>query len=76
MENSGGAFNITGIEGIMTNFDLYNLGLQLEIITETVKKKGKGKSIVKRDSRLAELLTKSLDGQAITAVVICLSQSP
>lgn len=49
-------YNITGIEGILTNYDLYNLGIQLDLITENMRKKGKGKAIMKRDSRIAELL--------------------
>lgn len=47
---------MAGLEGILTNFDLYNLGMQLDIITDTIKKKGEGKAINKRDSRLSELL--------------------
>ena len=46
-------FNLAGIEGIVTNFDLYNLGMQLDLITETIRRKGEGKAITKRDSRLA-----------------------
>ena len=65
-----------GLEGICTNWDLYNLGMQLEIITESIRRHGKGKSIMKHDSRLPEILKQSLDGDALTSVVVCLSQSP
>lgn len=75
VDRDAGKLYTPGIEGMMTNWDLYQLGLQLDIITESLRQKGKGKSLVKHDSRLTEILLKSIDGEALTSVVFCLSQS-
>ena len=36
----------------MTNWDLYQLATQLELITESLKKHGQGRTLAKHDSRL------------------------
>ena len=69
-------FNLKGMEGICTNWDLYQLGMQLELISQSQRQRKHAQALMKKDSRLAMLLKKSLDGEALTSLVVCLSQAP
>ena len=75
IDRSSHQLNWTAMEGIMTNFDLYQFGMQLDIIAARIKA-GKHAAYDKKDSLLSMLLKKSLDGDALTSLVVCLSQAP
>eukprot|EP00090_Calanus_glacialis_P026124 TRINITY_DN40975_c0_g1_i1.p1 TRINITY_DN40975_c0_g1~~TRINITY_DN40975_c0_g1_i1.p1 ORF type:complete len:325 (-),score=65.73 TRINITY_DN40975_c0_g1_i1:7-954(-) len=65
--------SIASYEGLCTNWDLYHFGRTIEIAKEASKKGKKMRTV--RESILARVLAKTLDGEAITAMVITLSQS-
>ena len=60
-------------EGICTNFDLYQFGLSIDLAVEA-SRKGK-KPRANRDSILSKILWRTMDGEAITNMVVCVSQS-
>ena len=75
LENTGmeAKSSIASYEGLCTNWDLYHFGRTIEIAKEASKKGKKMRTV--RESILARVLAKTLDGEAITAMVITLSQS-
>ena len=65
--------SIAAYEGLCTNWDLHHFGRSIQLAMEA-SKKGKKVRVV-RESILARVLARTLDGEAITAMVVTLSQS-
>ena len=66
-----------GIEGFMTNFSLYQLSAAVRALVEA-RRKGRAKTFSYRAflGDLVPLLSESLSGAALTAVVVCVTQAP
>ena len=67
---------VDAMEGLMTNWDLYNFGRCIDLTVEA-KKKGKkpAKFMLTFPSMLAQVMTKVISGNSFLTMVVCLSQS-
>lgn len=70
--------NAEGIERWAINWDLMNFGRTIDLVVEAIRKGGDRKKAIlsmRPSSILCQLMTKPLNGTALQAMVVCISQS-